>query len=276
MVVDQQSKIPLFEIEFDGPHHKDIRQKTRDIKKNRMCSLARFPLLRVNNTHIYEHDKTTLLEYMLRRYSAWPAERKRLTGEITEYISTLTEEQFDHLTEGGVADPSIDPQFLFNLDDPFPGVTRVAERLYRQFGIVTDLHKIRLDRRLCCHTQVIGFETSPRWVATCGYVLYRPHSAQHLQSEHHYFDIGDGGRVYEGSVRFGMDWGLPTAEDWQPDEVPFEYFRRTHRLPLWFGDPPGIQIPDIVEWFSKYLALYRVETWAKGHLDRIRSPVNLR
>jgi hypothetical protein len=34
--------------------------------------------------------------------------------------------------------------------------------------------------------------------------------------------------------------------------------------------PPGIHIPDIVEWFAQYLALRRVEAWAVQHLEPTR------
>ncbi len=267
VVVDGKSTIPLFALEFDGPYHKDVGQKLRDIRKNRLCSLARFPLLRVTSVHLNEHNKTTLLEFMLRRYELWPAEQKRLMKDIGEYVSTLTQEEFDRLTEGGVADPSIDPHFYFNLENPFPGVARVSDRLFRRFGIVTDCHKISREGALRCHVGIPGRETSPgrMWLVKRGYVLYRPHSV------HHHLDVGDGEKLYEGKVQFGMEWGLLTAEDWQTDEVPFDYFRRSRRLPFWFGDPPGIHIPDIVECFSEYLALCRIESWAIGHLEPSRS-----
>ena len=89
VVIDANSTMPLFSIEFDGPYHKDIHQQSRDVKKNRLCRLASFPLLRVGATHLYEHDRATLLEYMLRRYDLWTTEHSCLMEEIGEYVSTL-------------------------------------------------------------------------------------------------------------------------------------------------------------------------------------------
>ena len=258
---------PRFGVHYT--HHEHISQKSRDTNKNRLCSLAQFPLLRVGATHLYEHDRITLLEYMLRRYAQWPTGYRRLLGEIGEYVSTLTEDQINLLTEGGVADPSIDPNVLFDLDHPFPGISRVSNRLYEQFGIVTDIHNISVTGPLHCHTLTAEMQFNPRCVCTCAYVLHRPRGTRHLHFEQHAFDVGDGEKLYQGRVTFGMQWGLPTAEDWQPNEAPFDYFRRTHTLPFWVSDPPGIHIPDIVESFAKYLALRRIEAWAGFHLEPV-------
>jgi very-short-patch-repair endonuclease len=267
VVIDRKSKLPLFAIEFDGPYHKDATQIRRDIRKNRLCHVASFPLLRVGKAHLYEHDQATLLEFMLRRYDIWPAEHKRLVSEIGEYVSTLTKEQLAALTEDGAADPSIDPHFLFDLDDPFPGITRVSRRLYERFGVGTHFRSDVQQWPLFCHTLVSGSSAPlPKWAATCAYVLYRPNGTPHLHFERGRFNVGDGAKLYEGSVKFGMPWGVPIVEDWQPNEAPLEYFAKTHQLPYWHSEPPGIHIPDIVEWFVEYLALCRVETWAAQHL----------
>ncbi|MBI2872696.1 MAG: DUF2726 domain-containing protein [Chloroflexi bacterium] len=270
VVVDAKSKRPLFAMEFDGPHHKDSSQVRRDIQKNRLCYLAKFPLVRVSSAHLYEHDQVTLLEFMLHRYATWPAEHERITTELEEYISTLNKDELGRLTEGGILDPPIDPHFLFNLDDLFPGIRRVARRLHERFGIVTDFWSGGQRGPVRCHTFIARYEPLSKCTATCAYVLYRPKGRSHLRYDQGCFDVGDGAKLCEGTVQFGMPWGVSIVEDWQPSEAPFDYFARTHRFPWWDSEPPGIHIPDIVKWFAEYLALRQVEAWAAQHLEHSR------
>ena len=61
VIYDEESE-PQFAIEFDGPAHQQYdTQRRRDLRKNKLCYRARLPLLRVTDTHLKEHDKTTLL-----------------------------------------------------------------------------------------------------------------------------------------------------------------------------------------------------------------------
>ena len=160
----------------------------------------------------------------------------------------------------------IDPSFMFNLDNPFPGIAYVSERLYERLGIVTRFRNYDWKGPLICDTLVTKTVPGPQWTATCAYVLYRPGSTPCFQFEQGRFNVGDGAKLHEGTVRFGMQWGVPIVEDWQHDEAPFDYFSRTRQLPYWFSEPPGVHIPDIVEWFVEYLALRQVEAWAERHL----------
>jgi len=51
-VVSSLKHDPLFAVEFDGPRHSTERQIVRDNKKNRICALFQFPLLRINSNYL--------------------------------------------------------------------------------------------------------------------------------------------------------------------------------------------------------------------------------
>lgn len=51
-VITDQRYIPLFAVEFDGPLHREQRQKERDRCKDALCKRFNFPLLRINSNYI--------------------------------------------------------------------------------------------------------------------------------------------------------------------------------------------------------------------------------
>jgi hypothetical protein len=121
---------PEFALEFDGLHHEyDPVQKRRDVIKNRLCDNAKLPLIRITDIELEEYEKVTLLGYMVSRFKAWDEEHECILAEIEDYVSGLSPEEIHKLTRGGIADPSIDPTFIFDCRHPFPSTKRIAERL---------------------------------------------------------------------------------------------------------------------------------------------------
>jgi hypothetical protein len=60
---------PLFAVEFDGHFHQQPKQMARDAKKDELCALFDFPLLRINSNHLLRHyNKQSLLRWVI---SAW-------------------------------------------------------------------------------------------------------------------------------------------------------------------------------------------------------------
>jgi hypothetical protein len=51
-IIADESQMPIFAVEFDGPRHKSQQQKTRDKKKDTLCEHFEFPLLRINARHL--------------------------------------------------------------------------------------------------------------------------------------------------------------------------------------------------------------------------------
>ena len=164
VVLKKKSAESVFAIEFDGPHHlTDEKTIERDTIKNRLCMKAELPLLRIGYTEIKEHDQMTLLEFMVQRFIAWQKEEKEILQEINEFIASLTPEEFEQMTEGGMLDPSIDPTVKFDFRHPFLAILRVARRLYAHFGIFTthteaSLHGIysRTQLPIVCYTMPVG------------------------------------------------------------------------------------------------------------------------
>jgi len=70
VVGDRRTQRPVFAVEFDGPLHEVGPQRTRDIRKNRLCAAAAFPLLRIGYAALERYEQLTVLEFMLQRFVA--------------------------------------------------------------------------------------------------------------------------------------------------------------------------------------------------------------
>jgi hypothetical protein len=269
---------PLFAIELDGPSHQTKQQVERDVRKNRLCARVRFPLLRIGYAELDTHEQITLLEFMLQRFVAWQQKHEKIQAEIGDYLASLTPAERERLFEDGIADPSVDPTFSFNLQHRFPGITQVSHRLLEHFNIVTPYHPLDLSHRINLQPQVLTCDIMPagenylgnhRVVKRFSYTVYRQDpDIKVLQWK--------GGKLItpgieilnEGEVEFTMQWTLPVVDDYIFDQNFFDYFDRTGNLPYSFIDIPGIHIPDIAEWFTEYLALRKIEKWAEKFLLR--------
>src|SRR5215470_6727338 len=82
VVGDRRTQQPVFAVEFDGPLHGFPPQEFRDIRKNRLCAAAEFPLLRIGCATLERYEQLSVLEFMLQRFVAWQREH----GEIQEWI----------------------------------------------------------------------------------------------------------------------------------------------------------------------------------------------
>ena len=270
---------PVFAVEFDGPHHlTDENQIKRDIIKNRLCMRAKLPLLRVGHRAIEEQDQITLLEFMLERFIAWQREGKKIHQAVQEYLNTLESEEFQSLTESPVLDPSIDPTVIFDFSHPFPGIIKVVERLYANFGIFTT-HMMsfrpgsiycRTKSPLVCYTMPLREDLGGHNIKqTYSYTVFKEtERLKNLSWSEGKLTTPGINVMFEGTVDFSMQWTLPVVEDYKEPESGFEYFLRKGKFPYNFSDIPGIHIPDIASWFCEYLTLREVEKWAHNNLPR--------
>jgi hypothetical protein len=88
---------PVFVVEFDGHFHSSEVQRRRDAKKDKICELFEFPLLRMNSNHLLKHyNRMFLLSWII---SAWELEK------------SFNEAQAKGLVP---ADEPFDPIFLFH------------------------------------------------------------------------------------------------------------------------------------------------------------------
>lgn len=265
-VVYNPESYPEFAVEFDGPIHQEAEQRRKDVRKNRICEMAGLPLVRITDIHLEEYEKCSLLEYMIRRFVAWKAEEDEVLAEINEYLATLSEEEFRRLTQDGFLDPTIDPSVIFDLRHPFPGTAELAERLYAQYGILSDhleseawTSEARQDRRLEFATLGGGFTSQGSdHIQRGNYELVEitPKAQEPPSVE----------RVHSVHVEFRIQWTVPVVEDFDWRETPFEYYRKTGRTPIAFQDIPGISMPELAENFCEFLALKKLCDWAEQNL----------
>lgn len=266
-----------FALEFDGPQHEfDPNQRRRDIIKNRLCDNAELPLIRISDIELEEHDKITLLGYMAERFKSWHEEHESILREIEDYVSGLSSQEIEALTVGGIADPSIDPTFIFDCRHPFPATKRIAERLYIKFGIAS----LYLDSKHLKKVSSKGIKLrcevwSPEKDYSQGhYVVFKYEYSvfKELQTQNNLKDLSEKSIppqvdiLYDGELRFRMQWTLPVVEDYDPDEPIFKYFLRTGRIPIMFQELPGVHLPDIAEQFCEYLSLRQIEKWATKNI----------
>lgn len=60
---------PQYAVEFDGQSHQSRKQKERDAKKDRLCELGDFPILRINSRHLTrDFGDLTLLAWIMETY----------------------------------------------------------------------------------------------------------------------------------------------------------------------------------------------------------------
>jgi hypothetical protein len=180
----------------------------------------------------------------------------------------MTEAQRELLLADG--HPLFDRTFRFNLSHRFPGIDRVARRLLSKYSILTPYVPGQAAQsvacpRLRCEVLPVG-DAAPQGYETTkvtSYSVYRHAAGMGRLTFRNGRPTTPGVEVLcEGTVRFGMQWTLPVAHDYRPEEAPFDYFSRTGQFPIALSDVPGAHIPDIAEWFSEYLALREVEKWA--------------
>ena len=264
-VIYDEASEPQFAIEFDGPAHQYDDQKRRDLRKNRLCRRAGLSLLRITDTHLQEYEKASILEYVVGRFVSWDGEIEGILTEINEYVSELSKEEIARLTEGGIADPEIDPTFIFDLRHPFPGTVEIAERLFNKFGIITP--------HLSTGSWSAAIVKSPA-------LEFSYHSASCKQEGHEYALIRDYElierlrtaeqttvtRLHDLQVIFGIQWTLPIEEDFDWREAPIDYAVRTGKLPIAFQEIPGMSMPEVVENVCDFLARRQIEVWAIEHL----------
>lgn len=271
VVYERPNMLPRFAVEFDGPGHTDPVQVQRDLRKNRLCTSAEMPLLRIGWTEVEPHERVSVLQYMLVRYLAWPRTEKRLLGEIDRHLENIGPDAAESLFEGGILDPSIDPTFLFDLEYPFPGISRVTRRLLQRHRIVSDYlsereaESARHRSRLRCHW--VGGEMSmPGYhvLQTRRFVVAQAGSRQERLERRGGSWVSHGGSVlYETEGRFSMQWALPLMADHDVSEPWVSYYEREGHPPYAYADLPGVFLPNVAKSLATYMGLRDVEDWAE-------------
>jgi hypothetical protein len=83
-IVSGENHDPLFAVEFDGPSHQDQDQRDRDNKKNDLCDIFEFPILRINTRHLTaKYNKASLLRWII---SAWELQKAFDTAQAEGHV----------------------------------------------------------------------------------------------------------------------------------------------------------------------------------------------
>jgi len=271
-VVANSDSIPAFAVEFDGPWHQLAETEARDVRKNRLCSMAMLPLLRITDTELEEFDRYTILEFIVMRFLAWRAESPGIERRIHEHISKLDERHKEALLEGGIAHPCIDPTFHFDIAHPFPRTKDVAKRLLDRHGIVSVLaepflKEVSPPKSFRLFSDVFA-PSQCRYdghdlVVRCDYIVSRSaepffgtKSIANAQDRH------SSQVLKKGAIDFRLRASLPIVSDYDPQEAPIDYFMREGEIPISFHQLPGVTPHNIGETVSEYLGFREVEKWA--------------
>ena len=264
-----RDNMPVFAVEFDGAHHfLDEQTIENDVIKNRLCKQAGLPLLRVTSSEIEEHDRITLLDYMLMRYIAWGHEYPSIRQEIDEFAATIGP---DYDPDNLAVD--LDPSFHFDLRHPFPARETILERLWENYRIAWNMVKPERHRTAkylydvtfgssgpamneqfhkCTRRALVWHLTDPKRVPVFSEeVSVSLRAWLPLRSEVPAPDVFQ--------VLWGEIYGANAAEKAQ--EIVDQFKIRVESM--WFPELPGISSWDIAENYCEYLGFRVIERWAK-------------
>ena len=254
-VVFDEKSFPQLAIEFDGPVH-DIYEKKKlsDIKKNRICKKQDLYLLRIRDFHLRKYEKITVLEYILLRFIRWNIEQKKLVQDMYDFFESLSEEEFEEYTRDGVLDPSIDPTVIFDLRYPFPGIEDVKKRMRNIYGIFNrdifnrgDETRIEEDGSIT-HIERRQLEASIKMINS--------------------IDAREINIIFSATVN--LLCLMPTEKDWNRSERPFNYFKKSGKLPVSFNDVPGLSVNELAETLSEYFTLKKIENWLEKNIKKLK------
>jgi hypothetical protein len=273
---DPDEQLAAFVIEFDGFGHDRPEQVRRDILKNRFCSRASLPLLRLGPMDLRELDRSTVLEWIVQRFVAWHAESDERVRAAQEAMARATEGLDPEVAVELVQDdPTFDPSFWFDLEHPFPGNARIAERLRARWDMRVDRSVLRYadtegptELVLECGRGASGPRVGPvsefvthrrtarlRTAGAPGRVLSE-HTAEASFASAHRIGAPDDLRGLLSDPRSFNPLGPFPDLKWLSDRIEVLDLR-------WL---PGTTPNDVVEQLSLYLVLLETERWCIQNL----------
>jgi len=270
---------PHFVVEFDGPSHSEESNQARlDAVKNKFCHDAGLVMLRISSQELDPQEEVSLLDWLLERWVAWEHELPGIRGEIEDFINEVGPDcpAVRDSIETGIADPSIDPTFIFDLRHPYPAVLTIVHRLHRM-GIITHRATQSVIDRITARGKAGR-------VATCvaSELAWRPEADEwYVQSYQAFVQtstpeapsaFSGGEALYRTTQHVRCRWALPIGwnarEALGPDPLPgdtkayLDWVRRRVEH-LWPSHLPGTTPKELSEGLAEYLVLRDVESWAQ-------------
>ena len=257
VILDEDSHAK-FIVEFDGPDHSREKNEKADIRKNRFCTSANIPLLRVNDSFLEKHESYSALQFIVYRFIAWAAKWVELVAGFYKTINSMTPEEINEVTKDGFLDPGIDPAFIFDINHPVPETLEISNGLLQKYGIVTSFQPsetyISLD--------------APAYKLIEDQFSYIPSQKELLvEIKYSLLDILKKETVYSFSVKVGYSLSLTLDPGFDINtESPLEYKEKHGTWPISMKSIPWITEFELGEHMAAYIAHVRVLDWAKKNI----------
>lgn len=268
-VVCDLNHIPQFAVEFDGPCHFDYEEKKKkDIKKNRICALEKFPLLRVSDVELELHDSVSLLYYMAFRFKKWHEESSQIRQAIEEQKQRLSQEEIDQILSSGILPPFMElgAEFFFNVSYSFPLTEKVKSKINNIYRISTSPQSSKdvwYSLGQFTSDPVVG-EGYSRSVFSLG--VYQGNDPRGKYTWNEGRLNSDVVKVlYEDKVAFALRDLLPIDERYDFSISPADFYMEYGNLPVYMSEIPGASIPSICESFCEYLAYKKILQWLENY-----------
>jgi hypothetical protein len=245
-VIYNKEMLPEFVIEFDGPCHNNDRKQIQDIIKNRILAKARLPLLRIDDSLISGLGTTSLLKYLCERFLAWKSEKDDIENEIVDRLP-------EKMSEDDYLDPWYDPTVVFDLRHPFPESIKIADRLYKQYNMISNFLDPDVYFSAGLRQDFVEFRRNRFGDGPLQDYSRRMERSYVLERHSH----DDSGKlileiIHELWVIADYVWGYPTGDGLIfKDLVPSVHF-----------GIPGTSIDELMSSYCDYQALSQTEKWA--------------
>ncbi len=271
----------ILALEFDGPLHELKNKKIKtDIRKNRLCNSASLPMIRVTDVFIETKWEVPILEYILDRFVRYESAAESIREEIENIYS---EEDIDRLLKEyyPILPPELDVEFLYGLENGFPGTKEIGKRLFDEFEIVSNIYQTkavadyvknstRYRKCMIFPGQPIDYSGTKTFFKSEWFLYeietgsYNPISFKNgLVSGQGVTSLGS------GQAEFALNTILHIKEDFDPyKESIIEYFQRTGDVPFIPQGLPGASFFGIGQIIAEFLALRDAEIWVYKHLTK--------
>lgn len=211
-------------------------------------------MLRIDDEFVSEYEKTSLLEYVVRRFVDWNNDAAKISQEeadIAEYLAkgSASEEEYEQMC---------DPQIMWDLLHPFPASTEIAEALFAKHEILSSWIDAEVYCEALTRPEVLLFEQNRTGSHPVGLDDYREERGYELRRRSR-LPSGDvvSKHIHSVSVAVTYQFKLPTADrrKFYSGETPI-LIEDAHGQAL-----PGISMSELAIHFCDFLALKKLRQW---------------
>lgn len=270
IVVTDKHHIPVFAVEFDGPHHSVYERTIRsDIRKNRICQIAKLPLIRVSDEHLTQYDSISIVQFIAYRHRMWREHYQKILKELTEKFENLADDEYKYFKGEGRFSSDFDPSFQFHLRFPFPKTSEIRTQLAEKYNL-NPHPPFQETKEVYWYTVFPGGEGSDltgTYHYDYTYGLYFGSSEKRLSWDKGNISSSKTKTLLKDRFRVKVKWSLVTAEDYDFMEPPYLYNERHGFMPIYHADIPGAHLPYIADCMCEYFCYKRIQKWVEENLS---------